>query len=57
MSRYEKIINMTIDEMANALAVVCKQSDSCYDCIFEASCPSSEAVCDWKKWLESEDKG
>ena len=57
MSRYEKIINMTIDEMANMLAVMCKQSDTCHDCLFVENCPSSEAVPDWKKWLEeSEDK-
>lgn len=57
MSRYEKIINMSIDDMANLLAVMCKQSDTCYGCLFEPNCPESEAVCDWKKWLESEGKG
>ena len=56
MNRYEKIINMPIDEMANLLAVMCKQSDGCYGCIFEPICPESEAVADWKEWLESEDK-
>jgi hypothetical protein len=54
MSRYEKIINMSIDDMANMLAAMCKQSDSCYDCLFEPNCPESEAVSDWKEWLESE---
>lgn len=55
MSRYEKIINMPIDEMANTLASMCASS-TCSDCPFISDCPASEAEHDWKEWLESEDK-
>ena len=54
MSRYEAIMQMSVDEMAEKLSVMCKNAETCYGCVFEDDCPSSEAFLAWKEWLNEQ---
>lgn len=56
MTNYEKIKNMTIDEMSefiHDLISVCEMSDGCFACVYNDSgvCMSKTMA---KKWLERE---
>ena len=56
MSRYEKIKQMSLEEIAEILCNICRNAETCRRCPFEDDCPKSEAIDAWKEWLNEQGK-
>jgi hypothetical protein len=57
MTRFEKIKQMSVDELAEVLCLMCRQTETCDGCKFYYDCPESECVDAWKMWLNEEKGG
>ena len=54
MTNYEKIKNMSVEEMAETCLKICESAETCSNCPFTKDCPANESGQTFTKWLESE---
>jgi hypothetical protein len=55
MTNYERIVNMTIDELAAMLEHFCYRFDECSSCSFASDCPEDYKI-SFADWLTKEAK-
>lgn len=51
MTNYERIVSMTIDELAGILEHFCRDREDCHSCPFDGDCPlfNKTSFADWLK--------
>lgn len=54
MTRYEKLTQMPVEDMARLLTNICAGMDGCGYCPFTWDCPSATGRQEWMEWLEGE---
>lgn len=56
MTRFQKIKQMTVEEIAAGLNLICDCRNDCSSCPFDGNCPplGFHDVDGWKEWLEGE---
>ena len=52
LTRYDRILNMSVDEIAGVIQRFCRSMESCYQCPLEENCAESDNIGDIKCWLE-----
>ena len=55
MTNYERIVSMTIDELAGFLEHFCHCLDECSSCPFDSDCPEDYKIT-FADWLKKEVK-
>jgi len=55
ITRFQKIKQMTVEEIAASLNLICDCQSDCSSCPFEGNCPplGFHDIDGWKEWLES----
>lgn len=53
-TNYDRIRNMSVEEMAKFIYGFCKRMPNCWSCPLTRICPECEDIADFKQWLESE---
>lgn len=56
MTRYEKLTQMPVADMAQLLTNICAGMESCGYCPFYWDCPYITGPQAWTEWLEGEEK-
>ena len=54
MTRYEKLTQMPVADMAQLLTDICAGMESCGYCPFQGDCPYLTGQQAWTDWLEEE---
>lgn len=59
ITRFQKIKQMTVEELAAELNLICDCQSDCSSCPFEGNCPplGFHDIDGWKEWLESSVSG
>lgn len=54
MTRYEKLTQMPVEDMAQLLTAICAGMDGCGYCPFHGDCPCMTGPQAWTEWLEGD---